>query len=164
MEVRFPSVLLHYIKNTAVFKQCRCRITSLWLFTHYSHSCLWFCLSVHSHICIYLLLYGEKQTLTHLSSLNGSALTCGVSTDLLNTAPSAPEITENTPSDRRTPSIEKHKPPPVRSMHYNLWDSTPIYASLQRPSAHLAGPAHTLVGCHEDVFKLKKPSNSSWMK
>lgn len=31
---------------------------------------------------------------THLSSLKGSALTCGVSTDLLNTAPSAPEIRE----------------------------------------------------------------------
>lgn len=30
---------------------------------------------------------------THLSSLKGSALTCGVSTDLANTAPSAPEIT-----------------------------------------------------------------------
>lgn len=36
----------------------------------------------------------KDRILTHRSSLNGSALTCGVSTDLLNTAPSAPEITE----------------------------------------------------------------------
>lgn len=46
---------------------------------------------------------------THLSSLKGSALTCDVSTDLVKTAPSAPEITgDDIRGDPRTP--------PLRSM------------------------------------------------
>ncbi|KAJ4936404.1 hypothetical protein JOQ06_000998 [Pogonophryne albipinna] len=54
-------------------------------------------------------LFGLKQMLTHLSSLKGSALTCGVSTDLLNTAPSAPEITED--NIRQEAAVNRnHKP------------------------------------------------------
>lgn len=50
------------------------------------HTCVFFCMC---------LRFCGEEALTHRSSLNGSALTCGVSTDLLNTAPSAPEITEH---------------------------------------------------------------------
>ena len=48
-----------------------------------------------AHLHVFVHCDDKKQMLTHRSSLNGSALTCGVSTDLLNTAPSAPEITEH---------------------------------------------------------------------
>lgn len=64
---------------------------------------------------------------THRSSLNGSALTCGVSTDLLNTAPSAPEITEHR---------IKPQTPPVRSMDI-ISNTLPIYTA---PVSGHSGP------------------------
>lgn len=59
---------------------------------------------------------------THLSSLKGSALTCGVSTDLAKTAPSAPEITADdvrlqpqTPPLRSTGATSETPPSPRAS-------------------------------------------------
>lgn len=73
---------------------------------------------------------------THRSSLNGSALTCGVSTDLLNTAPSAPEIREH---NIRRPSIESTNPScPING--HNLWDSSDLYGSSQRARRPIASP------------------------
>lgn len=87
-------------------------------------------------ICMYVCTAHIHVPWTHRSSLNGSALTCGVSTDLLNTAPSAPEIREH---NIRPPSIETTNPScPING--HNLWDSSDLYGSSRRARRPLGSP------------------------